>query len=131
MTPPRWATVLVLVMLGVGILWLRFNAAPGELSGEAWKMAAQGDLVAYYLPMTELVAGRLARLELPLWNPHVCSGIPLLATLQVGAIARGWRRLRPTAASGSRAPSPWFPAPGRPSSGCSRIDREWARPSST
>lgn len=89
MTPPRWATVLVLVMLGVGVLWLRFNAAPGELSGEAWKMAAQGDLVSYYLPMTELVAGRLARLELPLWNPHVCSGIPLLATLQVGVFYPG------------------------------------------
>ena len=75
---------LVLVAIGVCSLWLRFNAAPGRLAGEAWKMAAQSDLIAYYLPMTELAAGRLAQFELPLWNPHVCSGVPLLATLQTG-----------------------------------------------
>lgn len=69
---------------GVWLLFVRFNASPGKLSGEALRMTLQGDLLAYYLPMTQLAAERLRALELPLWNPHVCSGIPLLATLQVG-----------------------------------------------
>jgi len=80
------AFALLLVTLGVGLLWLRFNAAPGELSGEARKLAVQSDLVAYYLPMTEQAAARLSHFELPLWNPHVCSGIPFLATLQTGVL---------------------------------------------
>ena len=65
----RW-TAVALVSLGVAACWLQFNAAPGELTGEARKFAAQGDLLAYYLPMTELVASRLSAFELPLWNPH-------------------------------------------------------------
>lgn len=72
------------VAAGVWILFLRFNAAPGGLSGDALRLTLQGDLLAYYLPMTQLAAERLRAFELPLWNPHVCSGIPLLATLQVG-----------------------------------------------
>jgi len=76
----------VLVSLGVAVSWLHFNAPPGELTGEARKFAAQGDLLAYYLPMTELVAARLSAFEMPLWNPHVCSGIPLFATLQSGVL---------------------------------------------
>jgi hypothetical protein len=63
----------------VAALWLRFNAAPGGI-GEVFPY----DLLHYYLPMTELAAERLASGELPLWNSHSCSGIPLLATLQVG-----------------------------------------------
>ena len=79
----------VLVALGVCVLFLRFNAPPGELGAKAWKMVYLGDLIAYYLPMTELAATRLRDLELPLWNPHVCSGVPLLATLQVGVFYPG------------------------------------------
>jgi hypothetical protein len=75
-----------LVSLGVSVAWLFFHAPPGELTGEAWKFAAQGDLLAYYLPMTELVSARLSAFEMPLWNPHVCSGMPLFATLQSGVL---------------------------------------------
>ena len=85
MKPERWIAG-ALVTVGVAVAWLQFNAPPGELSGEARKFAAQGDLLAYYLPMTELVAARLSALEMPLWNPHVCSGIPLFATLQSGVL---------------------------------------------
>lgn len=88
MSSGRW-TAGVLVTAGVAVLWLHFNAPPGELTGEARKLAAQSDLIAYYLPMTELVAARLSALELPLWNPHVCSGIPLFATLQSGVLYPG------------------------------------------
>ena len=80
---------MALVSLGVAACWLQFNASPGELTGEARKVAAQGDLLAYYLPMAELVASRLSAFELPLWNPHGCSGIPLFATLQSGVLYPG------------------------------------------
>ncbi len=85
------ATVAIgaLVAFAVSVLFLRFNAPPGELGADAWKMVYLGDLIAYYLPMTELAATRMRGLELPLWNPHVCSGVPLLATLQVGAFYPG------------------------------------------
>lgn len=66
-------------MAGAGALWLRFHAPPGAI-GSVFPY----DLVHYYLPMTGLVAERMGRGELPLWNPFSCSGIPLLATLQVG-----------------------------------------------
>lgn len=67
------------ILAAVWLLWERFNATPPR-SG----LQPPGDLIQYYLPLAEQAAGRLAAGELPLWNPHACSGIPLLATLQVG-----------------------------------------------
>lgn len=84
-----WGLALLLVTLGVSVLFFRFNAAPGEMSQDARRMSLLGDLITYYVPMAELAAGRVASGELPLWNPHVCSGIPLLATLQVGVFYPG------------------------------------------
>lgn len=88
MVAARW-TAGVLVTVGVAVSWLCFNAPPGELTGDARKLTAQGDLIAYYLPMAEVVAARLGAFEMPLWNPHACSGIPLLATLQSGVLYPG------------------------------------------
>lgn len=73
------------VLAGVGVLWLRFQVAPGESSAAARRMAFTGDLLNYYFGMTEQTLRRLATGELPLWNPEACSGIPLLATGQVAA----------------------------------------------
>jgi len=74
-------TLLALAAVGAGVLglWFRFNAAPPE-AGRFFPY----DLLYYYYPITVQAAERLARGELPLWNPHACNGIPLLATLQVG-----------------------------------------------
>jgi hypothetical protein len=81
---------IVVVLVALELLWLRFNAAPGApLKGDVFRMAAQGDLLAYYLPMMQHVAGRLASGELPLWNSGGCCGIPLLATLQIGTFYPG------------------------------------------
>jgi len=67
------------VVVALSILWYRFHPDPTEgLFGR------RSDLVDYYYPITRLAAERLAAGELPLWNPLLCSGIPLLATLQVG-----------------------------------------------
>jgi len=87
----RRAVVLAAAALavGVGALFMRFNAPPGDYSPKVWMTASLGDLISYYLPMMELAASRVTALELPLWNPHMCSGLPLLATLQVGVFFPG------------------------------------------
>lgn len=66
-------------MLAVALLWQRFNVAPGR-TGVPFPL----DFLSYFVPMTDWVALRLRAGELPLWNPHACSGMPLLATLQTG-----------------------------------------------
>lgn len=76
---PSFVAALSVFLAGMTALWLRFHAAPGHI-GSVFPY----DLLYYYLPMTELAAERLVKAELPLWNPYSCSGIPLLATLQVG-----------------------------------------------
>jgi hypothetical protein len=73
-----------LLLLAVGLLWLRFNVAPGR-TGVPFPL----DFLTYFVPMTDWVARRLRAGELPLWNPHACSGMPLLATLQVGVFYPG------------------------------------------
>jgi hypothetical protein len=45
-----------------------------------------GDYHSYYLPNAEYAADRLARGELPLWNPQHAAGTPFLATLQTGVL---------------------------------------------
>jgi len=63
---------------------MRFNAAPGR-TGVPFPL----DFLFYSVPMTDWVARRLRAGELPLWNPHACSGMPLLATLQSGVFYPG------------------------------------------
>lgn len=73
------------VVAGVAVLWLRFNHAPSETPPRP----VFDDLLNYYYPMAEYVGGRLASGALPLWNPYACSGVPLLATLQVAVLYPG------------------------------------------
>jgi len=70
--------MLVLVAgVGVAILWFRFNVTP-----PARAEILPHDLLYYFYPLMDQVGRRLASGELPLWNPHSCSGLPLLAALQ-------------------------------------------------
>lgn len=78
------AAALLLMAIGVAALWLRFNAVPPALGEQI-----AGDLVNYFYPLNRLAAERLSAGELPLWNPDACSGIPLLATLQVAVFYPG------------------------------------------
>ena len=76
--PPTGCLAIAGLLAFVSGLWLRFNAAGGA-TGSTFPR----DFLHYQLPMTELAFQRIRFGELPLWNPYVCSGIPLLATLQV------------------------------------------------
>jgi len=65
-------------------LWFSFNAEPGTM-GRLYP----ADLINYYFPMAELVAGRLLAGQFPLWAPGLCSGTPLFAALQPGVLYPG------------------------------------------
>ncbi len=79
------ATALAgLVLVGTTALWLRFNASPPAMGQQF-----PSDLVNYFYPLAVHAAERLSHAELPLWNPYACSGIPLLATAQVGVFYPG------------------------------------------
>jgi hypothetical protein len=83
----RWLTrsaSFFIVLAAVVALWMRFNASP-----PGGGLLFPSDLLYYYYPLTEQAAERLAAGELPLWNPYACSGIPLLATLQVNPFYPG------------------------------------------
>ena len=77
----RWTATAVLVAVtiaGIAALWLRFNVPPGRV-GKPFPH----DLVYYFLPQLDQVGQRLSSGELPLWNPDPCTGLPLLASMQV------------------------------------------------
>jgi hypothetical protein len=78
------AALWVAVACGVSILWWRFN--PGSPQSG---LQYPSDLINYFYPLKALAASRLAAGELPLWNPHACSGIPLMATLQLAVFYPG------------------------------------------
>jgi hypothetical protein len=65
------------------VLFARFHSGPTD------GHVIFSDMLDYYYPMTERVSGRLASGQWPLWNPSICAGIPLLATMQVGALYPG------------------------------------------
>lgn len=78
----RHLAALTAVAAGATLfLGWRFSATPPAL-GTVFPY----DLLFYYAPVLERAAARLAAGELPLWNPAWCSGMPLLATLQVAAL---------------------------------------------
>jgi len=82
--------LLAAILAGVSVLWLRFNAAPGGDDGQQiYGFALQTDLIHHFMPMIEGVAQRLRAGEIPLWNPHLCSGIPQLAAVQNAALYPG------------------------------------------
>jgi len=83
--PPRVAAGLfAAVACGVMILWWRFDP-PAPQGG----LQYPSDLINYFFPLKDLAASRFASGELPLWNPHICSGIPLMATLQLAVFYPG------------------------------------------
>ncbi len=77
------------VAAAVSVLWLRFNVAPGHAGRDARGTAHFGDLLNFYFGTFEYTALRLAAGDLPLWNPHACSGVPLLATAQAAVFYPG------------------------------------------
>jgi hypothetical protein len=45
-----------------------------------------GDIARFFYPMSVLYANALAAGRLPLWQPEILAGIPLLAEMQIGAL---------------------------------------------
>lgn len=52
--------------------------------GRAWIPAGGGDLVSFIYPMYRFTAASLHGGELPLWNPHLYAGAPLISDNQSG-----------------------------------------------
>ena len=69
---PSLARVAAALTLLAGLFF-----APALLGGRV--LAPPGDGVLYYYPMRVHVAEVLRQGDLPLWNPYVFSGFPLLA----------------------------------------------------
>ncbi len=67
----------LLFLLVVGFFWR-------TLSGDVFQPADGGDLVSFLYPTWRFAAGELAGGRLPLWNPHLYSGMPLIADIQAG-----------------------------------------------
>jgi membrane protein YfhO len=73
---------IVLVATGFALLFAALFA-PALLGGRV--LAPPGDGLLYYYPMRAHVAHVLRDGHLPLWNPYIYSGFPLLADIEVGA----------------------------------------------
>jgi hypothetical protein len=72
------------VLLAVGTYWVwqvHYVRTATQYPGNA-----AGDVFGYFLPAYEMIAERLRHGELPFWNPWQGAGVPLLATLQPGAL---------------------------------------------
>jgi hypothetical protein len=78
---PRPTNVHLRVALALAGLTLLFFS-PALLDGRV--LAPPGDGTLYYYPMRAHVADVLLRGELPLWNPYLYSGFPLLADSEAG-----------------------------------------------
>jgi hypothetical protein len=73
----------VAILAAVVVLWMRFNASPPK------RGLYPLDLINYFYPLGQEVAHRLSSGELPLWNPYICGGVPLLASPQVAVFYPG------------------------------------------
>ena len=72
---PRSAGPLVLALLGLLVFYRRLVAG--------WVLAG-GDLHTYFFPYWVAAARAFQAGKLPLWNPYLFAGAPLLANSQVG-----------------------------------------------
>ena len=97
----RWPATLdasaafLVAAAGATFLWFRFNETPPAL-GKTFPY----DLLYFFYPQMEIVGRRLAAGELPLWNPHGCAGLPLLAALQPAVFYPGtWLSMLPIRSS--------------------------------
>lgn len=81
--PARRTALLALLALLAGAVGFWLWRIEGPAFGPLHEAS---DLFAYFLPSQVYEARRLRALELPLWNPHQGGGLPVLATLQPGAL---------------------------------------------
>lgn len=75
-----WRDALALVIVVFLPLVFYWRAALGQ------GMFFFGDIARFFYPMRVLYADALAAGRLPLWQPEILAGIPLLAEMQMGAL---------------------------------------------
>src|SRR5262245_12276702 len=76
LTSPRGRTcVLLLAVMPFALYW---PVAAG------WKVFADGDLFHYNYPLLHTIARQWKAGSVPLWNPYLFGGTPLLASMQGG-----------------------------------------------
>ena len=75
---PDVAAAGLLALLTGGFFW-RVLTESG-----VWMPAGGGDLAAFYYPTYVYVAGQIKAGSIPLWNPHLFSGMPMAADVQTG-----------------------------------------------
>lgn len=80
------ALVLGAASVATAAAWLVLGTEPALPVGHEEASDWSGDFLSYYLPNAEYAGARLARGELPLWNPHQGLGGPFLAALQAGVL---------------------------------------------
>lgn len=68
------------------LLWLALGTSATLPETRPGAPGWSGDFLHFYLPNAEYAGARMARGELPLWNPQQGAGGPFLATLQVGVL---------------------------------------------
>lgn len=73
----RFAVITILILLPILYFYPAVIGKAGLLDGDGWN---------YALGLRILVARMAASWTLPLWNPYTFGGMPLLATVQVGAL---------------------------------------------
>ncbi len=74
--------VIVVALAVASVMFWRTEVATDRAT--AMSVWLNGDLFHQYYPMKELIFSRLRAGQIPLWNPYVACGFPLLATLQSG-----------------------------------------------
>lgn len=67
-------------------LWCVFGTEPALPEDHQGTAEWSGDFLSLYLPNAEFAGSRLARGELPLWNPQHGVGAPFLAAIQTGVL---------------------------------------------
>src|SRR5688572_28063307 len=72
------AAIALLALLTGGFFWRPLT------EGGVYMPAGGGDLASFYYPTYSYIARQVQGLNLPLWNPHVFSGMPLAADVQSG-----------------------------------------------
>lgn len=68
----------LLALLTAGFFWQIL------LTDQAWMPAGGGDLAPFLYPNYRFAAGQVQQGNLPLWNPHLYSGVPFAADIQSG-----------------------------------------------
>lgn len=82
---PRERTALAAIGIGTALFLLLYTRVILAPSGHA-PATQDSDFYMYYFPMTEMAFEQLREGMLPVWNPYLFAGMPLLASIEIGVL---------------------------------------------